>query len=109
MRVIIFILLILLSKAGFGQTKSRQKLIPLKKVCFWENKERKVIDTLKNKIAIVHLQNENYIITIEGKKYLACNLPDRVNKKFVLTGVVYNGDNDKLIAIPLKIIKAYYW
>ncbi len=83
--------------------------VKLKGECFFELKKRKVVDTLINKVAVVNKKGAYFILTIDSKKYLACNLPNNFNyKKVLITGYVLQTlSTEKNIATPLKIIKAF--
>lgn len=103
------IVFFLLSKMSPCQDNNK-KAIKLKSDCFWENKKRKVIDTLINKTALISREKENYILMIDKKKYFACNLPDKLKgNKIIISGLVYQGlATEKLIGTPLKLTKACY-
>lgn len=105
-----FLIFHLLSLVSLCQVHSK-RIIKLKQNCFWENKERKIVDTLMDKTAFISREKGNYILTIDKKRYFACNLADKLKtNKIIINGLVYQGlDNEKLIAIPLKIIQAYYY
>ena len=91
----------------FCQSKNASQ-IELTKTCFFDKQNRKTIDSLTNKIAKVIRQYNNVILIIDNKKYLTCNLPLTIkNKQIRVTGyILQTFETEKVIATPLKIIKA---
>jgi thioredoxin-related protein len=87
-----------------------KKRIQLQGSCFWDQKNRKIVDTLKDQVATVTKENNGkYLLLINGKKYLPCNLPKTLNDTTILiTGYVLQTlQTEKVIATPIKLIKAY--
>jgi|SRR5690348_8935997 len=83
--------------------------IQLQSSCFWEQKPRKIVDTLKKQIAFIVKKNNIQLLVINNKKYFACNLPETISSsKILITGYVLQTlQTEKVIATPLKLISAY--
>lgn len=108
-RHIIFLLLTFFSLKtdSFCQSRNTSQ-IKLDKTCFFDNQNRKTIDSLTNKIAKVTRKFNYIILVIDDKKYLACNIPLTIKQKQIrVTGyILQTFETEKVIATPLKIINA---
>jgi hypothetical protein len=106
-RKFIFLLIatILFSCSGFAQ-QAYKKVVKLGKHCSYQN--RNVVNSLKNKIAILSRQDEFYILTVKGQKYMPCNLPaDIKSGTIMISGFILQiFPNERLMATPLKLTKA---
>ena len=85
------------------------KSVTLDKECFWQNKKRKIVDSLKNTIALISKEKDYYILTVNGKRYLPCNFPSiSLRSPILVSGYILQGFyNEKLIATPLRLSEVY--
>jgi len=91
-----------------AQYKNESKVITLKNDCFFDKQNRRIIDSLVNKIAVVSKKGSYFIFTIDNKKYLPCNMPDGyVGKKIIMSAyILQEFKTEKVIATPIRIITA---
>lgn len=106
-------LLILLIAASFltGSCNAQQnkpKAVKLTAECMFDNQNRAITDSIINKVAFVKKEGRYFILTINNKKYLPCNLPSGYEgKKISISAyILQEFETEKIIAIPIKIFKA---
>lgn len=109
LKPIIFLVLtcFFLKTYSFCQSRNKSK-IKLDKTCFFDTQNRKIVDSLSNKIATVKRQFNYIILIIDNKKYFTCNIPFTIKQKQIcVTGYILETfETEKVIATPLKITKA---
>ena len=106
-RKFIFLLIvsIVFSWSCFGQ-HAYKKPVKLGKACTYQN--RKAVNTLKNKVALLSTENDLYILTINDKRYIPCNLPAGIKSKSIMISgsILQIFPNERLMGTPLRLSKA---
>ena len=104
----IFLLLasIVFSLPCFAQ-HAYKKPVKLSKACSYKN--RKPVNSIKNKVALLTRENDFYILTINDQKYMPCNLPGGIKSKSIMISgsILETFPTERLMATPLKLTKAY--
>ncbi len=105
--IILFLTFFFINTNCICQKRNKSK-IKLDKTCFFDTQNRKIVDSLSNKIATVKRQFNYIILIINNKKYFTCNIPFTIKQKQIcVTGYILETfDTEKVIATPLKITKA---
>lgn len=105
---IIFFLIasVLFSLSCFSQ-HAYKKAVKLSKACSYQN--RKVVNSLKNQVAILSRENEFYILAIKDQRYIPCNLPAGIKSKSIMISgsILQIFPNERLMGTPFKLTKAY--
>ncbi|WP_153797349.1 hypothetical protein [Foetidibacter luteolus] len=91
-----------------SRPNNKGKEIELKKGCFFDDQNRRVVDTLADKVATVSTDNVYFILTIEDNKYLACNIPDNYNGKTIIVSaqILEIFDLERVVATPIRLTAA---
>ncbi len=91
---------------SFSQQANKKNII-LEKNCSFKN--RKVVDSFKNQAGELFSRNELYVITIKGRKYIACNLPVGIRSKSIMVSgdILEIFPTERLMGTPLRVTEAY--